>query len=89
MLDMSQIIISTILPKINSQLIYIYDFLKMWRFLISYSKEIKKGSYNTEVTNSIGKMPKEAPEIIFEAREGFDSNNFTDIELDEFNDSEY
>ncbi len=44
----------------------------MWRFLISYINETKSKSEKIKVTNSIGKMPKEAPEIIFEAEKEFD-----------------
>ena len=93
MLDMSKITIASVFLKIDSQLIYVYNFLKMWRFLVSYSKETKKKSEKIEVINSIGKMPKEAPEIIFEAEKEDDS--FKDLgknlgkELDKFNDSEY
>ena len=75
MVNMSKITISSVFQEINSQLIYIYDFLNMWRFLISYSKEIESKSEKIKVINSIGKMPKEAPEIIFEAKIGH-SNEF-------------
>ena len=92
-LDMSEITIASVFTKIDSQLIYIYDFLKMWRFLISYSKEIENESEEIEVINSIGEIPKEAPEIIFEAEEKFDLFKDLDDEVDEefnkFNDSEY
>ena len=65
----------------------------MWRFLVSYSKEKEGKSENIEIINSIGDMPKEAPEIIFEAKkEGNypkDLGEGLDEEFDEFNDSEY
>ena len=96
MLDMSEIKIASIFPKIDSQLIYVYDFLKMWRFLISYSKETENKSETTDVINSVGKMPKEAPEIIFEEEKEFDPfddafENFdSDSEnFDKLNTSEY
>tara|TARA_B100001250_G_scaffold412010_1_gene442097 strand:- start:959 stop:1465 length:507 start_codon:yes stop_codon:yes gene_type:complete len=96
MLNMSEITIASVLPNTNSQLIYIYDFLKMWRFLIYYSKESKNKSDKIEVINSIGEMPKEAPELSFEPEkefspfdrefEGLDS----DLEdFDKSNESEY
>jgi hypothetical protein len=93
MLNMREITIASVFPKINSQLIYIYDFLKMWRFLVSYSKETENKSKKIEVINSIGKMPKEAPEIIFEAeKKGDYSEELSedlDEEFDKFKDSEY
>jgi len=89
MVNMSKITIASVFQEINSQLIYIYDFLNMWRFLISYSKEIESKSEKIEVINSIGKMPKEAPEIIFEAKKDFDSSKDLDEDFEKFNDSEY
>lgn len=92
MLDMSEITIASVFPNINSQLIYVYDFLKMWRFLISYVNETKSKSEKIKVINSIGKMPKEAPEIIFKAEKEFDPfddafNDF-DKDFDKLNESE-
>ena len=91
MLDMSEIKIASVFPNINSQLIYIYDFLKMWRFLISYSKETENRSDTIDIINCIGKMPKEAPEIIFDTKEEDDSEeNFNDFEdFDKLNETEY
>tara|TARA_B100001758_G_C18385154_1_gene599624 strand:+ start:691 stop:1179 length:489 start_codon:yes stop_codon:yes gene_type:complete len=89
-IDMSEIKIESVLQEPNSQLIYVYDFLKMWRFLISYTKKTEDKSKHIKVINSIGNMPKEAPEINFESDTEIDS--FKSIEDDiheEFNDSEY
>mgnify|MGYP001307175126 CR=1 FL=1 len=87
MLDMSEIRISSILTDLNSQLIYIYDFLKMWRFLISYQQETKDKANKIEVINSIGDMPKEAPEIIFSKESDFsddvNTNNIYHEKFDE------
>ena len=88
-LDMSEITIASIFPKIDSQLIYVYDFLKMWRFLVSYSKETENKSEKIEVINSIGEMPKEAPEIIFEAEKEFDPFDGAFEDFDKLNESEY
>jgi hypothetical protein len=89
MLDMSEITIASVFTKIDSQLIYVYDFLKMWRFLISYSKETENKSETINVINSIGKMPKEAPEIIFEAEKEFDPFDGAFEDFDKLNESEY
>ncbi len=89
MLNMSEITIASVLPNTNSQLIYVYDFLKMWRFLIYYSKASKNKSDKIEVINSIGEMPKEAPELSFETEKEFDSFDrgfeHLDSDLDGFN----
>ena len=79
---MSEISIASIFPNINCQLIYVYDFLKMWRFLVSYSKESENKSTTIDVINCIGEMPKEAPDIIFETDKETDSY---DENLDDFN----
>jgi hypothetical protein len=86
MLEMSNIKIKSVFPEIESKLIYVYDFLKMWRFLISFSEESKDNSNKVEIINSIGEMPEEATEIIFESQKAFDTNE--DI-TNEFDDSEY
>ena len=97
MLDMSQITIKSVFSKIDSQLIYIYDFLKMWRFLISYYKQSESKNNITKTINSIGKMPKEAPEIIFKGEKKTEYSKEDNEEFGEdfnqnfdmFNDSEY
>jgi len=93
MLEMSKIKISSAFPNMDSQLIYVYDFLKMWRFLISYNQEIENTSKTTEINNNVGVMPEEAPEIIFQADEEMHSINDIDEDLndnfEEFNESEY
>ena len=93
MLEMSKIKISSAFPNMDSQLIYVYDFLKMWRFLISYNQETENTSKTTEINNSVGVMPEEAPEIIFQADEEMHSINDIDEDLndnfEEFNESEY
>ena len=89
-IDMSEIKIESVLHEPNSQLIYVYDFLKMWRFLISHTKKTEDKSQHVKVINSIGNMPKEAPEINFESGREIDSFKSIDDDIyEEFNDSEY
>ena len=90
MCDMSEMKIESVFQTINNQLIYIYDFLKMWRFLISCSTTTKDESKEIKIINSIGKMPEEAPEIIFESENKFDSSEDLGEDLhDEFDGTEY
>ena len=53
-----------VLNEHNNNLIYVHDYLKMWRFLIELkSKDV---DFNIKkCVSKIGKMPKEAPEINF------------------------
>ena len=64
-LVMNEVIISTLLYSSETQLIYVYDFLKMWRFYIQYVEKV----VSIESTNlySKGKMPSEAPKVNFES----------------------
>ena len=39
-LVMNQVIISTLLYSSETQLIYVYDFLKMWRFYVQYIEKV-------------------------------------------------
>ena len=55
---MSKIKIETIFENIDTQLLYIYDFLYMWRFSVSLISKKENTSNTSIVTNSIGKMPK-------------------------------
>ena len=48
----------------NDKLIYLFDYMKMWRFLVELI-DIRKGIAKKRCTMEIGKIPKEAPEIIF------------------------
>ena len=89
-LVMNQVIISTLLYSSETQLIYVYDFLKMWRFHIQYVEKV----VSLENTNlySIGKMPSEAPKFTFESdkKKGeYDSFREEFDDFDEFKDYEY
>ena len=53
-----------ILDEDNNNLIYVYDYMKMWRFLLEL-KSIEENFDFKKCTNKIGEMPKEAPEINF------------------------
>ena len=83
---MSEIKIKSIFTNIDTQLLYIYDFIKMWRFLISFSNTSDIKSENTAVTRSIGKMPEEAPKIIFTSDK---DNDIYNDDFEQFNESEY
>ena len=89
-LVMNQVIISTLLYSPETQLIYVYDFLKMWRFYIQYVEKV----VSIESTNlySKGKMPSEAPKFNFESEENIGEFDPFEEELedfDKFEDYEY
>ena len=83
-LNMENTTIESVLDIKSNRLIYIYDYMLMWRFLVELTDnkgEIKK----TACIKSIGEIPKEAPEIIFDKSEKEES--YEDSSYEE--DSEY
>ena len=62
-------LIIDVLEEKQDKLIYVYDYLKMWRFLIEL-KEISSLEINqSKCIYSLGEIPKQAPDIIFEEKE--------------------
>ena len=88
MLAMNEIKISSAFPTKGSQLLYIYDFLKMWQFLVTFSKKSENDSKIINSLEKIGEMPNNAPEIKFEAEKEFDPFNKAFEDYDGFRDYE-
>ena len=61
---MENTILELVLDEDNNNLIYVYDYMKMWRFLLEL-KSVEENFDFKKCINKIGKMPKEAPEINF------------------------
>jgi hypothetical protein len=62
--NMQNTSLEVVLDEHNNNLIYVHDYMKMWRFLL----ELKNTEENFNVKKcitKIGEMPKEAPEINF------------------------
>ena len=68
--------LESVLTNINDKLIYVFDYMKMWRFLIDLIK-IETDFKEKKCTLKIGKIPDEAPEVIFNQD---DNDNFHDDE---------
>ena len=88
MLSMNKIKISSVLTKKGSKILYIYDFIKMWRFLVTFSKESNNESKVIKHLEKIGEMPNDAPEIKFEEIKEFDPFSEAFEDSDEFKDYE-
>ncbi len=92
---MSDIVLSDILHEENTKIIYVYDFINMWTFLIELAaiEEEEPGVSYPDLLFSHGEIPAEAMEKSFEAdmsediygdyEDGFDEDDF-----DEFGDNE-
>ena len=68
--------LESVLKNINDKLIYVFDYMKMWRFLIDLIK-IETDFKEKKCTLKIGEIPDEAPEVIFNQD---DNDNFHDNE---------
>ena len=81
--SMKQILIKELLIEKDDRLIYIYDYMKMWRFLIEL-KEISRQQITTpKCIFKFGEMPTQAPEIKFN---NDNENEFSEEDsFDEYN----
>jgi len=68
--------LESVLTNVNDKLIYVFDYMKMWRFLIDLIK-IETNFKERKCTLKIGEIPDEAPEVIFNQD---DNDNFHENE---------
>jgi len=88
-ITMKNMPISSVLCSENSKLIYIYDFMNMWRFFVEYL-EISEET-TEQCTHEIGEMPEEAPDLKFELEKGDDFSPYKDAieDFEDLNEYEY
>jgi hypothetical protein len=81
---MSDYVLTDILDAENTKIIYVYDFINMWTFLVELAaiEEPEAGSFYPETIFSHGEIPAEAQEKSFEEDDLDDYNEFED-DLDE------
>lgn len=79
---MSDYALSDILDAENTKIIYVYDFISMWTFLVELAaiEEPEGGASYPELLFSHGEMPAEAMEKNFEA--DMEENLYSDYEDD-------
>jgi len=86
-ITMNNTLISSVLYSDDSNLIYIYDFMNMWRFLVEY---LESSEETTEkCTHKVGEMPEEAPDLKFEVECQEDIESYEDTFEDSFDVNEY
>ena len=81
---MSETMLNAIVNQRQTKLIYVYDFLSMWTFLVELA-EIVEEAEGTDYPNLMfvhGQIPDSAPEKIFEADHLDDDLNEFDDDLD-------
>ena len=85
---MSETIINDVVFEMQTKLIYVYDFLNMWTFLVELAEIVDENS-STDYPNLMfvhGQLPDEAPEKSFEAEDFEDYNEFEDdLDTDDYN----
>jgi len=87
---MSDVLITDVINTQNNKLIYVYDFLNMWTFLIELieiAEEIKGTSY-PNIIFSKGEIPEKVPEKKFES-ERSEIVDDEDLESDNKDDHSY
>ena len=82
---MSDYPLSDILDKQNTKIIYVYDFINMWTFLVELAaiEEPVTGNTYPETIFSHGEIPDEAMEKNFESDNADDYNDEYEDGLDE------
>ena len=86
-ITMNNMLISSVLYSEDSNLIYIYDFMNMWRFFVEY---LESSEEKTEkCTHKVGEMPEEAPDLKFEVECQEDVRSYEDKIKDSFDVNEY
>ncbi|WP_034920584.1 IS1096 element passenger TnpR family protein [Gillisia sp. CAL575] len=87
---MNETTLDSVVSKNHRKLIYVYDFLSMWTFLIELADiaEIEDGRDYPNLMYVHGQIPTDAPDKEFVA----DKNEFdddSDLDLDNFDDLSY
>ncbi|MCF8323274.1 MAG: plasmid pRiA4b ORF-3 family protein [Flavobacterium sp.] len=82
---MSDYLLSDILDSESTKIIYVYDFINMWTFLIELAaiEDVVAGNIYPETIFSHGEMPAEATEKNFLADEDDESYNEFEDDLDD------
>ena len=81
---MNETIIEDVVDEDHTKLIYIYDFLNMWTFLVELG-EIVDDAQGTDYPNLMfvcGQVPSEAPEKQFKAEQS--EEDYDDYRLDDY-----
>lgn len=83
---MGETFLEDVVDKQNTRLLYVYDFLNMWTFMVELADigEIEAGRTYPNLMYSHGEIPEEAPEKEFtsEPLEGEDDFYDEDYDLD-------
>lgn len=86
---MSETILEDILSERQTKMLYVYDFLNMWRFMVELA-EIAEPEEGTTYPNLMfvhGQIPDQAPDIAFEVeKDDFESEFDDKYDVDDLDD---
>ncbi|WP_299229430.1 hypothetical protein [uncultured Psychroserpens sp.] len=89
---MNETKLNDVVHEAQTKLIYVYDFLSMWTFLVELA-EIVEEAEGTDYPNLMfvhGQIPDTAPEKTFEAEDFNDFNEFEDdIDVDDYDNLDF
>ena len=89
---MSDTLINDVVFELQPKLIYVYDFMNMWTFLVELA-EIVDLNDSTDYPNLMfvhGQVPDEAPQKVFEAEDDDFSSEFEDdIDAEDYDGLEF
>ncbi len=89
---MNETTLDSIVSESQTKLIYVYDFLNLWTFLIELAEiaEIEEGRDYPNLMFVHGQIPLEAPDKEFVAdKNEFDDDLDTDFDLDDYDEQSY
>lgn len=89
---MNETTLDSVVSKNHRKLIYVYDFLSMWTFLIELADiaEIEDGRDYPNLMYVHGQIPTDAPDKEFVAdKNEYDDEDDSDLDLDNFDDLSY
>ncbi|GGD91313.1 IS1096 element passenger TnpR family protein [Planktosalinus lacus] len=87
--NMQNTLLEDVVSKDNTKLIYIYDFLSMWTFMVELADiaEPVPGTLYPNLMFAHGEIPDQAPEKEFETEALFDEDEDADeLDPDEYDD---
>ncbi len=86
---MNETLLEDVVDEKKTKLIYIYDFLSMWTFLVELAEivEVAEGMDYPNLMYVHGQIPNEAPEKSFEADESDDFDNH--LNIDDYEDLDF
>tara|TARA_R110001632_G_scaffold126424_2_gene239965 strand:- start:3742 stop:4251 length:510 start_codon:yes stop_codon:yes gene_type:complete len=86
---MHETILEDILSERQTKLLYVYDFLNMWRFMVELAEiaEPEDGVTYPNLMYVHGQIPEQAPDIAFEVeKDDFESEFSDDYDVDDLED---